>query len=80
MELHDYMKENYGYEMSLFRFPMGEFSEADLSVLHQLGYKSVFWSFAYRDWLVDDQPDPQEAIQVSPWCNLPAARSIQDKH
>ena len=64
MELHDYMKENYGYEMSLFRFPMGEFSEADLSVLQQLGYKSVFWSFAYRDWLVDDQPDPQEAIQT----------------
>ena len=30
MELHDYVKENFGYEMSLFRFPMGEFSEADL--------------------------------------------------
>ena len=30
MELHDYMKENYGYEMSLFRFPMGEFSECGL--------------------------------------------------
>ena len=25
MELHDYVKENFGYEMSLFRFPMGEF-------------------------------------------------------
>lgn len=60
--LHNYMKENFGYEMSLFRFPMGEFSEADLKVVQDLGYRSVFWSFAYRDWLVDDQPDPQEAI------------------
>lgn len=62
MELHDYVKENFGYEMSLFRFPMGEFSEADLKVVQDLGYRSVFWSFAYRDWLVDEQPDPQEAI------------------
>ncbi len=62
MELHDYVKENFGYEMSLFRFPMGEFSEADLKVVQDLGYRSVFWSFAYRDWLVDEQPDLQEAI------------------
>ena len=50
--------------MSLFRFPMGEFSEADLSLLQQLGYRSVFWSFAYRDWLVNEQPDPQQAIEA----------------
>ena len=63
-KLHEYVETNFGYKMTLFRPPMGEFSEADLSVLQQLGYKSVFWSFAYRDWLVDDQPDPQEAIQT----------------
>ena len=64
MGLHECVKENFGYEMSLFRFPMGEFSEADLSLLQQLGYRSVFWSFAYRDWLVDEQPDPQQAIET----------------
>lgn len=63
VELHDYVKENFNYEMNLFRFPMGEFSERDLSILQQLGYRSVFWSFAYRDWLVDEQPNPQEALQ-----------------
>ena len=31
-------------------------------MVQDLGYRSVFWSFAYRDWLVDEQPDPQEAI------------------
>lgn len=64
MGLHEYVKENFDYEMNLFRFPMGEFSEADLSLLQQLGYRSVFWSFAYRDWLVDEQPDPQQAIET----------------
>lgn len=63
MELHDYVKENFQYEMTLFRFPMGEFSERDLSIVQQLGYRSVFWSFAYRDWLVDEQPNPQEALE-----------------
>ncbi len=64
MGLHDYIKETFDYEMTLFRFPMGEFSEMDLELLRQMGYRSVFWSFAYRDWLVDEQPDPQTAIQT----------------
>ncbi|GHV43154.1 hypothetical protein FACS189490_13180 [Clostridia bacterium] len=46
-----------GLEMPLFfRPPMGEYSARTLSVTKSLGYKSVFWSFAHRDWLVDDQP------------------------
>ena len=24
-----------------------------------MGYKSVFWSFAYQDWHTDDQPEPE---------------------
>ena len=61
-QLHDYMKANYGYEMWLFRPPMGEFSEQTLALVHSMGYKTVFWSFAYRDWLVDDQPLTLEAL------------------
>lgn len=63
MEVHDYVKDNFQYEMDLFRFPMGEFSTADLALLQELGYRSVFWSFAHRDWVVDDQPDPTSALQ-----------------
>lgn len=37
-------------KMHLYRPPMGEFSEYSLSVLHELGYKSIFWSIAYKDW------------------------------
>ena len=60
--LHSYVKDNFGYTMKLFRFPMGEFNEQCLCLLNDMGYKSVFWSFAYKDWLVDEQPNPQEAI------------------
>lgn len=62
--LHDYVKENFGYEMTLFRFPMGEFSEKTLAALQKLGYTSVFWSFAYQDWNADKQPSPQEAYNT----------------
>lgn len=61
--LHDYVAAQFGYEMTLFRFPKGEFSENALSVAQRLGYTSVFWSFAYNDWDTAAQPDPAEALQ-----------------
>ena len=63
-ELHNYVKANFGYEMHLFRPPMGEFSEQTLALTQNLGYKSVFWSVAYKDWLVDDQPSTIEAMDI----------------
>lgn len=62
--LHDYVKENFGYEMTLFRFPMGEYSERTLAALQKLGYTSVFWSFAYQDWNADNQPSSREAYDT----------------
>ena len=64
MQLHAYVKANFGYEMTLFRPPMGEFSEQTLALAASLGYKSVFWSFAYRDWEVDNQPLTLEALNA----------------
>lgn len=64
MLLHDYVKENFGYEMTLFRFPKGEFSENALFRLQSLGYTSVFWSFAYVDWNTDEQPGAKEAFDT----------------
>ena len=63
MKLHDYVKENFNYTMRYFRFPAGNFSERALAEVQQLGYKSLFWSFAYKDWLTDDQPDEAESLQ-----------------
>lgn len=55
-KLHDYVKENFNYEMTFFRFPMGEFSESTLKQVQDLGYTSVFWSFAHKDWDPNNQP------------------------
>ncbi len=63
MYLHDYMIENFGIQMTLFRPPKGEYSELSLAVTADLGYKTVLWSFAYADWDTDDQPDPEESLQ-----------------
>ncbi|MCL4078310.1 polysaccharide deacetylase family protein [Coriobacteriia bacterium Es71-Z0120] len=40
----------------VFRPPKGEYSALSLYRTAALGYESVFWSFAHRDWVVDDQP------------------------
>ncbi len=61
--LHDYIKENHNYTMSYFRFPKGEFSEQSLGIVRDLGYTSVFWSFAYADWEPDNQPDKAQALK-----------------
>lgn len=63
MGLHQYIKENYGVNMKQFRPPMGEYSEQSLAVTDDCGYETVLWSFAYADWNVDDQPDPETALQ-----------------
>lgn len=62
MELHEYVRQNFGCTMSLFRFPRGEFSERTLALVHGLGYTSVFWSYAYVDWKTDAQPDAAASL------------------
>lgn len=43
----------------LFRPPEGRFSEQSMKFAHELGYKTIFWSFAYADW--DNESQPSEA-------------------
>jgi peptidoglycan-N-acetylmuramic acid deacetylase len=53
-----------GREMPLLmRPPEGSYSQRLLALLSGAGYRTAFWSYAYRDWLTDDQPDPQAALQ-----------------
>lgn len=62
MSLHNYIKENYGYEMQYLRPPCGEYTEESLSVTKSLGYKTIMWSFAYVDWITDNQPEESAAL------------------
>lgn len=57
-------KEITDQEMPKFlRPPEGKYSEKSLQMTDELGYTMVFWSFAYKDWINDQQPDPTASIQ-----------------
>jgi Predicted xylanase/chitin deacetylase len=45
-----------------YRPPQGKYSENNLKMAHELGYKTVFWSLAYVDWNTDAQPTRDEAF------------------
>lgn len=47
--------EKYHKHMTFFRPPEGAYSEKSLAVTQNLGYTSVFWSFAYDDWYTDKE-------------------------
>lgn len=64
MKLHNYMIEKYNYTMNLFRCPSGESNEQVLAMINELGYKTLFWSFAYRDWLTAEQPSESDALNT----------------
>ena len=51
-------KEITGLDMKkFFRPPMGYYSEKSLAITNDLGYKTIFWSFAYDDWDPEKQPE-----------------------
>lgn len=55
MDLHNYMVDNFNYEMVFLRPPKGEYSERTVKISRDLGYSTVLWSFAYDDWDVNKQ-------------------------
>ena len=53
-----------GEEMQKFyRPPQGKYSESNLKMAQQLGYKTIFWSLAYVDWYQDKQPTREQAFE-----------------
>ena len=64
MSLHDYVLENFGYKMFLFRPPTGAYSIQSLAVLQNLGYKSVLWSFQHYDYDTNNQPSYDTAYKT----------------
>lgn len=62
--VEDAYKELIGQDMpKFFRPPMGKYSKESLQMTKDLGYKTIFWSFAYKDWLIHDQPSEGYAIE-----------------
>ena len=61
--LEELYKQTVGAEMpKYYRPPQGIYSEENLKMARELGYKTVFWSLAYVDWNNDSQPTPEQAF------------------
>ena len=61
-ELSDYYRKTIGKDMEkIYRPPEGKFSEENLKFASELGYRTVFWSFAYADWDNSRQMAPEAA-------------------
>ncbi|MBO6150644.1 MAG: polysaccharide deacetylase family protein [Clostridium sp.] len=45
-----------------YRPPSGGYSEAHLRMADAMGFKTIFWSVAYKDWDTDAQPSQEYAM------------------
>lgn len=62
-ELESLYQETTGQPLTKFyRPPQGKYSEANLQMAKEMGYKTFFWSLAYVDWYQDKQPTREEAF------------------
>ena len=54
----DAYKKLIGQDMpKFFRPPMWKYSKRSLQMTKDLGYKTIFWSFAFKDWLENQLPE-----------------------
>ena len=62
-ELETLYEQTVGTPMTkYYRPPQGKYSENNLQIAKDLGYKTFFWSLAYVDWNQDSQPSHEEAF------------------
>ena len=61
--VEDIFREKTGKELpKYYRPPQGIYSEENLKLAQELGYRTVFWSLAYADWNNDAQPTKDQAF------------------
>ncbi len=62
-DLERLYQDTTGQELpKYYRPPQGVYSEENLAMARELGYKTVFWSLAYVDWNNDAQPTRDQAF------------------
>lgn len=62
--LEKQFSEKFGKSFKYIRPPMGEYSEKTLAACQQMGYKTIFWSFAYLDYDVNNQKGADNAYKM----------------
>lgn len=62
-QLEELYERTTGEKMEKFyRPPQGKYSENNLKLAKELGYKTFFWSLAYVDWDQNAQPSREQAF------------------
>lgn len=62
-DLEELYRQTTGKELPhYYRPPQGIYSEENLKMAKEMGYRTVFWSLAYVDWNNDDQPTREQAL------------------
>lgn len=62
-ECEETYKKVTGYKIDPFiRPPMGDYSKRCLKVIKDLGYRTIFWSMAYYDYDVNNQPGKEYVV------------------
>lgn len=64
LELDRLFFDKFGKHMVFFRPPKGEYNEQVLEIVNNLKYKSIMWSFAYKDWITDEQKGKAYAFDM----------------
>ena len=61
--VEEIFREKTGKDLpKYYRPPQGIYSEENLKLAQELGYRTVFWSLAYADWNNDTQPTKEQAF------------------
>lgn len=62
-DLEDLFRSVTGKDLpKYYRPPQGIYSQKNLEMAKEMGYKTVFWSLAYADWNNNDQPTKEQAF------------------
>lgn len=62
--LEKQFSEKFGKGFKYMRPPMGEYSQRVLEASKQVGYKTIFWSYAFKDYDVNDQKGADYAYKM----------------
>lgn len=64
ISVEEKFKEITGQDMiKYYRPPQGKYNENNLKMAQEMGYHTFFWSLAYVDWEVNNQPTKEEAFK-----------------
>ena len=64
LNMEQIYKDKTGYELAkYYRPPEGRFNKENLTWANEMGYKTIFWSFAYADWDNENQMSADKAVE-----------------